>query len=394
MDDATPLGEPGALDGLLVADFTRVLAGPYCTMLLADLGADVIKVERPGTGDDTRTWGPPYADDGQATYFLAVNRNKRSVVLDLATPEGRALALELVRRADVVIENFSPGVMERLGIGWDVVHAENPNAVYCSITGFGHHHGRLPGYDLLVQAMGGLMSVTGDGRPTKVGVALIDVITGLHAAFGVLAALRHRDATGAGQRGDVDLMMTSLAVLTNQSSAYVSAGVVPTPMGNRHPSIAPYETFDAADRQIALACGNDKQFRTLCSVLGLTDLLDDERFSTNPARVVHADELDDILTAVFRTEGADHWHDVLTEAGVPCGPVNDIAEAFLLAEHLGIEATAEVPTLDGGVLRQVADPVRLSATPATYRSAPPRLGADTDEVIAWLRDGSDGGTAQ
>jgi crotonobetainyl-CoA:carnitine CoA-transferase CaiB-like acyl-CoA transferase len=375
----------GALDGLLVADFSRVLAGPYATMLLADLGADVVKVERPGTGDDTRTWGPPYGEDGQATYFMAVNRNKRSVVLDLAAPEGRGLALELVRRADVVIENFSPGVMERLGLGWDVVRAENPRAVYCSITGFGHGHGRLPGYDLLVQAVGGLMSVTGDGTPTKVGVALVDVITGLHAAFGTLAALRHRDATGVGQRVDVDLMTTSLAVLTNQSSAYVSAGVVPTPMGNRHPSIAPYDTFDSADRQIALACGNDKQFRALCSVLGLSALVDDERFATNPARVVHADELDALLSERFAEEGADHWHRVLTEAGVPCGPVNDIAEAFAFAASLGLDTTAEVPAPDGTTLRQVVDPVQMSATPPTYRSAPPSLGADTDAVVAWLR---------
>jgi crotonobetainyl-CoA:carnitine CoA-transferase CaiB-like acyl-CoA transferase len=382
----------GALDGVLVADFSRVLAGPYATMLLADLGADVVKVERPGVGDDTRDWGPPYADDGQATYFLSVNRNKRSVVLDLRSDEGRELALELIRRADVVIENFSPGVMDTLGLGWDVVHAENPRAVYASITGFGRAAGRLPGYDLLVQAVGGLMSVTGtapdDGRagePTKVGVALVDVITGLHAAVGILAAVRHREQTGEGQHVEVELMTSLLAALVNQSSAYVSAGVVPTPAGNRHPSIAPYETFPTADRQIALACGNDKQFRALCIALDLLSLPDEPRFSTNPSRVEHADDLRAILSIAFARAGADHWHEVLTKVGVPCGPINDIDAAFAFAASLGIPAIVDVPTPEGGTLRQVADPITLSATPPTYRSAPPRLGADTDEVVAWLR---------
>ena len=388
--------QPGALGGVLVADFSRVLAGPYATMLLADLGADVVKVERPGTGDDTRDWGPPYGSDGQATYFLSVNRNKRSVVLDLASDDGRALALELVRRADVVVENFSPGVMERLGLGWPVVHAANPRAVYASITGFGTAAGRLPGYDLLVQAVGGLMSVTGtapddgrDGEPTKVGVALVDVITGLHTAVGVLAALRHRDRTGEGQHVEVDLMTSLLTALVNQSSAYVTAGVVPTPAGNRHPSIAPYETFPTADRQIALACGNDKQFRALCRVVDLPALVDDPRFVTNPQRVLNADALRDLLSAAFAREGADHWHDVLTAAGVPCGPINDVAEAFAFAERLGLHPSVEVPAAGGGVLRQVADPLTLSATPPTYRRSPPALGADTDEVLAWLRAPAD-----
>jgi len=383
----------GALEGVLVADFSRVLAGPYATMLLADLGADVVKVERPGTGDDTREWGPPYAADGQATYYLSVNRNKRSVVLDLATDEGRELALELARRADVVIENFSPGVMDRLGLGWDVVHAENPRAVYASITGFGRHAGRLPGYDLLVQAVGGLMSVTGtapedgsDGEPTKVGVALVDVITGLHAAVGVLAALAHRDRTGEGQHVEVELMTSMLAALVNQSSAFVSAGVVPTKEGNRHPSIAPYETFPTADRQIALACGNEKQFRALCLAMDLPDLVDDPRFATNPQRVVHAEELRASLSAAFALHGADHWHSVLTAVGVPCGPINDIAAAFAFAQSLGLEPIVEVPAADGSTLAQVADPVTLSATPVRYRNAPPTLGQDTDDVIAWLRE--------
>ena len=383
----------GALEGILVADFTRVLAGPYATMLLADLGADVVKIERPGHGDDTRDWGPPYAEDGQATYYLSVNRNKRSVLLDLHSDEGRELALELIRRADVVVENFAPGVMDRLGLGWDVVRTENPAAVYASITGFGRAAGRLPGYDLLVQAMGGLMSVTGtapddgrEGEPTKVGVALVDVITGIHAAVGILAALRHRDRTGEGQHVEVELLSSLLAALVNQSSAFVSAGQIPTASGTRHPSIAPYEMFATRDRQIALACGNDKQFAALCATLGLPELALDDRFSTNPERVKHADALRGHLVPVFAAEPSAHWRDVLTAAGVPCGPINDVAEAFAFAASIGLPSVVEVARPDGTTLRQVADPLTLSATPPTYRSAPPELGADTEAVIRWLRE--------
>lgn len=275
----------GALSGIVVADFGRVLAGPYMTMLLADLGADVIKIERPGSGDDTRAWGPPFAG-GEATYFLGVNRNKRSVTLDLTDPGDLAAARAIVDRADVLVENFRPGTMEKLGLGYEDVRAGNPGLVYCSVTGFGTGEGaRLPGYDLLVQAMGGLMSVTGepDGEGTKAGVALVDVITGLHAGLGVLAALRHRERTGEGQRVEVSLLSSLLSALTNQAAAHLGAGVVPRAMGNRHPSIAPYEVFEAADRPMVLAVGNDRQFRALCERLGLPGLAGDARFATNTA---------------------------------------------------------------------------------------------------------------
>ena len=370
-----------ALHGLLVADFSRVLAGPYATMLLADLGADVVKVERPGGGDDTRAWGPPFAADGTATYFLGVNRNKRSIALDLRSPEDVALAQELIRRADVVVENFLPGTMERLGLGYEQLRERNPGVVYCSITGFGDGAGaELPGYDLLVQAVGGLMSVTGEpGRPTKAGVALVDVITGLHAAFGVLAALRHRDATGEGQRVSVSLLTSLLSGLVNHASAYLAADVVPRAMGNRHPSIAPYEVFDAADRPMVIAAGNDRQFHSLCTALDAPALAADPRFATNTSRVAHRDALIAELNQRLAARPAQEWFSTLTEAGVPCGPINDVADAFALADRLGLNAAVEV----GGV-RQTAHPVRFSTTPAAYRAAPPALDADGGAIREWL----------
>jgi crotonobetainyl-CoA:carnitine CoA-transferase CaiB-like acyl-CoA transferase len=377
----------GALSGIVVADFGRVLAAPYLTMLLADLGAEVIKIERPGSGDDTRAWGPPYAD-GEATYFLGVNRNKRSITLDLADERDRAAAREIAARADVLVENFRPGTMDRLGLGFEELRKLNRGLVYCSVTGFGAAEGAaLPGYDLLVQAMGGLMSVTGeaDGHGTKAGVALVDVITGLHAGMGVLAALRHRDRTGEGQRVEVSLLTSLLSALTNQASAYVAGGVVPRAMGNRHPSIAPYEVVDAADRPLALAVGNDRQFTALCAALGLPGLADDPRFATNPARVAHRAELLDALDGALRSRPADAWFEALTAVGVPCGPINDLAGAFDLADRLGVTARVRIddPLRDTPV-EQVANPIRLGATPAAYRTAPPRLGEHTQEILAEL----------
>ncbi|QBJ96781.1 CoA transferase [Rhodococcus sp. ABRD24] len=368
----------GALEGIVVADFSRVLAGPYATMLLGDLGAEIVKIERPGVGDDTRAWGPPFDNEGNATYFNSVNRNKTSLVLDLGTEDGRARARDLVSRADIVVENFRAGTMERLGLGYDDLRTIKPDLIYCSITGFGHGGGAdMPGYDLLVQAVGGLMSMTGPepGSPTKIGVALVDVLTGLHALAGILAALNHRNSTGQGQRVDTNLLSVLLSSLVNQASGYLGAQAVPAIMGNRHPSIAPYEVFPTADRPIALAVGNDKQFAQLSDALGLPELAVDERFRTNTSRVVNRAALCDVVSAGLAAEGADHWFTTLTAAGVPAGPINDIAEAFDFAEQLGLDAVVDVP---GSSTPQVANPISMSATPVQYRSAPPQLG-DAEE---------------
>lgn len=371
----------GALEGILVADFSRVLAGPYASMLLADLGATVIKVERPGTGDDTRGWGPPWSD-GVATYFQSVNRGKASVILDLTDASDRACALDLCAQADVVLENFRAGTMERLGLGYSDVARVNPAAVYCSITGFGSAAGAdLPGYDLLVQAVGGLMSVTGPepDQPVKTGVALVDVITGLHALGGILAALRHRDLSGRGQRVEVTLLTSLLSALVNQASGYLNAGTVPRAMGNAHPSIAPYEVLRTGDRPLAVAVGNDRQFSQLCLVLGLPELPRDPRFTTNAARVAHRAELVTRLESALTTRGATAWVERLTPAGVPCGPVNDVAEAVRYAEVLGLNPVVELDAGAGTLAtRQIRCPIALSDTPPTYLAGPPLLGSAAD----------------
>ncbi|MGI5459209.1 CaiB/BaiF CoA transferase family protein [Streptomyces sp. CA-249302] len=377
---------PEPLSGLLVADFGRVLAAPYATMLLADLGADVIKVEHPATGDDTRAWGPPHAH-GESTYYLSVNRNKRSLTLDLRAEADRRRATELVRRADVLFENFRPGTMDKYGLGYDRARALNPRLVYCSVTGFGPGAGAaLPGYDLLIQAVGGLMSVTGTapGEPVKTGVALVDVLAGVHAAVGVLAALRHRDATGEGQHVQVDLLSCLLSGMVNQAAGYTLAGKVPGILGNRHPSIAPYEVFRAQDRPLVVAVGNDRQFTALCQGLDAPELAADPRFATNSGRVAHVDELALQLGELLRTRTAADWYDRLTPLGVPCGPVNDLAQAFDLAERLGLAPRATVTAPDGTPMDLVANPIGLSGTPPRYDTHPPRLGEHTEEITAWL----------
>ncbi len=377
----------GALSGCLVADFSRVLAGPLATMVLGDLGATVVKVEHP-RGDDTRRWGPPFVE-GESTYFLAANRNKRSIVLDLADPEGVADARRLAARATVLVENFRPGRLAELGLSYDELAAMNPRLVYCSISGFGGAGtpgAGLAGYDFVVQAMSGLMDVTGPsgGPPTKVGVAAVDVLTGLYAVIGILTALHARQTSGCGQLVEVDLMSSALASLVNQASAYLNTGTVPHAMGNRHPSIAPYETLATNDGVVALAVGNDGQFRALCRVLGDEAIADDERFATNPARVAHRDALVALLEARLASRSTADWTQALHAAGVPCGPVNDIARAFEDARALGIDAVVDQFGTTSGI-RTVASALRLSGSPVRYVRPPPRLGQDTTEVLSWLR---------
>lgn len=365
----------GALDGLLVADFSRVLAGPLCTMVLGDLGADVVKVERPGSGDDTRGWGP--------SYYTALNRNKRSVVLDLQDAGDVALARELALRADVLVESFRPGLMASFGLDPADLRAANPRLVTCSITAFGAGSA-LPGYDLLAQAMAGWMSVTGeeDGRPLKVGAPLADVLCGLHAAIGVLGALH----SGTGQHVEVSLMQSGLAGLINQAAAVLVEGRVPGRLGNRHPSITPYETFPVADGDLVIACGNDAIFRSLCGVLECPELGDDPRFATNDARAEHREELEALLRPRLAQRTADDWIERLRAARVPVGPVNDIAEAFAFAESIGLPAVDETSGT-----RTVAPPYGLSGTPAEVRLPPPALDEHGEEIRLWLR--SPGGSS-
>ncbi len=387
MSTPAPTLPAGPLDGLLVADFSRVLAGPYAAMALGDLGADVIKVERPGSGDDTRAWSPPEVD-GTSTYYLALNRNKRSMTLDLTDPADQRLAVRLAERADVLIENFRPGTLDRYGLGFDDLRGANRGLIYCSITGFGETPAAvdLPGYDLLVQAASGMMSITGDPDwpPLKVGVALVDHICALQATIGVLAALHHRSRTGDGQRVSVSLMGAALAALLNQASGYIGAGVVPGRLGNRHPSVAPYQTFPTANGHLVIACGNDRQFAAICRELEVAGLASDERFATNAARIRNIDALDEALTARLLTNTRDHWVAAFTAAGVPAGPINDIAQAFAQAARIGMSAIVETPTGAGQTVRTVTSPVGLSATPASVRRPPPGLGEHDAELRAWL----------
>ena len=382
MSDA-PLGD------LLVLDFSRVLAAPLATMLLADHGATVLKVERPGRGDDTRGWGPPHAPDGTATYFLSVNRGKQSVALDLGDEADLAVARELAAGADVLVENFRPGVMERLGLDYDSLAAANPGLVYCTVTGFGSGAGaKMPGYDLLLQAVGGLMSVTGspDGEPQKVGVALVDVITGLFATAGILTALRHRDRTGQGQAMELNLLTCLLAALVNQSTAQTAAGVTPGRMGNAHPSIAPYETFATAEGTLVVAVGTDHQFALLCELVGAAELGADPRFATNTDRVANRVELREALAARLMTAPAAEWAPRLLEAGVPAGEVNDIAAALELAEQLGLAPTVTLPGPGGADVTLPANPIGMTGTPPRYAVGPPALGSlSAEEALALVR---------
>lgn len=375
----------GPLEGVLVADFSRVLAGPLCTMTLADLGATVVKVERPGSGDDTRSWGPPWSEKS-TTYFESVNRSKLGVTLNLADEHDRALARELARRADVLVENFRTGSLERMGLGYERVSADNPGIVYCSITGFGSGAGAdLPGYDFVVQAAGGLMSITGeaDGAPTKVGVALVDVLTGKDAAIGVLAALADRARTGRGCRVEVNLLSSLLGSLVNQAQGFLETGRPPGRMGNRHPSIAPYETLRCRDGLLAVACGNDGQFARLAAVLGAPELAEDERFATNAARVGHREELVAALEERLASDDCAAWQERLTGAGVPAGKVGTLADGFALAERLGLAPTV-VP--ESGGTPTVRHPVTYSTGLVREAQPPPGLGEHDAAVRDWLSD--------
>lgn len=375
----------GALSGIIVADFSRVLAGPLASQTLADLGADVIKIERPEGGDDTRQWGPPFVEEG-STYYLGLNRGKRSLTLDLKDPADQQLAHELCRRADVIFESFRPGTMDRLGLGWEAVRQYNPRAIYTSISAFGSSDegAALPGYDLLVQAMSGYMSITGaaDGPAMKPGTALIDLATGLYAATGTLAALQERERSGEGQHVEVALLDSALAMLLNVGSGFLNTGELPARTGNAHPSIAPYQTFPTATGDLALAVGNDAIFTRFCDAIGQPEIATDSRFATNSERVVHRDPLIAILSEIFADESAEIWTERLTAAGVPAGPVNDVAQAYEFADALGLEPIVE---LEG--VRSTRSPMRLSRTPAVPQSRPPRLGEHNDELRAWLSEG-------
>ncbi len=383
-DDTETARRPGPLDDLLIADFSRVLAGPYCSMLLGDLGATVIKVESP-TGDDTRTWAPPVRD-GVATYYLAINRNKRSVTLDFKQPDDLRLAQELAARADVLIENFKPGGLKRFGLDYDTTSQRNPGVIYASISGFGTAKGAaLPGYDLVVQAMSGLMSLTGDadGPGYRAGISVFDVMSGLHAAIGILAALHHRDRTGEGQHVELSLMASALSGLVNHTSAYVAGGVIPTRMGNAHPSLFPYEPLPTADKNLIVIAGNNGQFRALCGVLGLSDLPDDPRFANNEDRTRNREALRPLLVERLRTKSADEWFQKMSAAGVSCGPINDIAGGVAFARAMELDPVVEVGDGDAAI-PMIRNPITFSATPPRYDLPPPALGQDNDAIRAWL----------
>ena len=395
----------GALAGIKVLDLSRVLAGPWCTQVLADLGADVVKVERPGLGDDTRQWGPPFLKDAegndttQASYFTACNRNKRSVTIDMATPEGQALIKQMALQADIVVENFKVGGLKQYGLDHESLRALNPRLIYCSVTGFGQDgpYAERAGYDLMVQAMTGMMSITGradtepGGGPLRVGVAVIDLFTGMYASNAILAALHVRDnaatGTGQGQHIDMALLDVGMAVLANQASGFLATGQAPGRMGNSHPSLAPYQDVPTQDGNMLLAIGNDGQFQRFCAAAGQPDWAVDARFTTNTLRVQHRSELIPMMEAVTRTRSTAAWIALLEDKAVPCGPINTIAQAFDDAQVKARGLRVELPRSAGDGIRTiagVASPLRLSANPPVLRNAPPALGQHTDEVLAEL----------
>ncbi|QFS36483.1 CoA-transferase family III [Burkholderia cepacia] len=390
-DDSTM----GALSHIRVLDLTRVLAGPWCAQTLADFGADVIKVERPGAGDDTRHWGPPYlkdadgADTAEAAYYLAANRNKRSVTVDIATPEGQQIVRELAAQSDVVLENYKVGQLKKYGLDYESLRAVKPDLVYCSVTGFGQTgpYAHRAGYDFIVQGIGGFMSITGErdgepgGGPQKAGVAIADLATGLYSTIAVLAALTHRNRTGEGQYIDMALLDVQVALLANMNTNFLASGKPPVRWGNAHPNIVPYQTFQTSDGWIIVAVGNDGQFRKFVEAGGRPQLADDERFATNPSRVRHRDTLVPILAEMVKARGKADWIDVLEAAGVPCGPINDLDEVFDNEQVVARGMQVSLPHPSGADAKLVRNPIRMSATPPDARTAPPLLGAQTDDVL-------------
>ena len=374
------------LDGLIVADFSRVLAGPYCSMLLADMGATVIKVESP-QGDDTRTWMPP-TKNGVATYYMSINRNKKSLVLDFSSEEDRKVGLELIKRADIFIENFKTGGLKKFGFDFDSVATINPKLIYLSISGFGTAEGAwLPGYDLIVQAVSGLMSLTGDpnGPPFRAGISVFDVMAGLHGLIGILTALHQRENTGRGQHVEVNLLSSAMSGLVNQTAAYAAAGEVPFRMGNAHPSLFPYEALPTKDRDLIIAAGNDKQFRALCKVLEIESVADDSRFTANSDRTANREQLRPLLLARLAEWAADDLFIALNKVGVPCGPINTIGDGVELAEKLGLKPRIAVGEGDRKV-DLIRNPITFSEGELSYELPPPQLGEHSDEIRKWLKE--------
>ncbi|RQR77283.1 CoA transferase [Burkholderia sp. Bp9012] len=385
----------GALSHIRVLDLTRVLAGPWCAQTLADFGADVIKVERPGAGDDTRHWGPPYLKDAngddtaEAAYYLAANRNKRSVTIDIATPEGQQIVRELAAQSDVVLENYKVGQLKKYGLDYESLRAVKPDLVYCSVTGFGQTgpYAHRAGYDFIVQGIGGFMSITGErdsepgGGPQKAGVAIADLATGLYSTIAVLAALAHRDRTGEGQYIDMALLDVQVALLANMNTNFLASGKPPVRWGNAHPNIVPYQTFQTSDGWIIVAVGNDGQFRKFVEAGGRPELADDERFATNPSRVRHRDTLVPILAEMVKTRGKADWIGALEAAGVPCGPINELDEVFDNEQVVARGMQVSLPHPCGADVKLVRNPIRMSATPPDARTAPPLLGAQTEDVL-------------
>ena len=381
--------QDGPLAGVKVLDLTRVLAGPYCTMFLGDLGAEVVKIEQPEVGDDTRAWGPPFVG-GESAYFLCINRNKKSVTLDLKSNQAVGLLRRLAEGADVLVENFRPGTMERLGLGERELRAVNPRLIYASLSGFGAAGPMKdwPGYDLIIQAWGGLMSVTGmpDGEPTKVGVAIVDIVAGLMLGKAILAALFARERTGVGQKLETSLLEAEVACLINAGSNYLVGGVVPGRWGNAHPNIVPYQSFKSRDGYLVIGVASEGIWRRLCQAIGMPGLADDPRFARNPQRVEHRGELIDILTEIFLQRDTAAWMTLLIDAGVPCAPVQTIDQVFLAPQVIAREMVVEVSHPTAGTLRMAGLPVKFSGTPASIRLAPPLLGQHTAEVLrSWLR---------